>query len=233
MRIFAVLILFNSLFCTAVEVSPMVLSLDPTKPQQVTYSTIHNVFNREVAFDIEIFEVDFSGPEPMFRYLENSPVWVFPPTLLLHRGESQRIQLRWVSEAPSLDKTYQISLVEQPLSNSANASEPQLTMLLNVNLIVHEHQESFLPDLVVEKSLCSNYSCEITVANNGKGAARLSEYDLTIYLPHQKTASFKKQQLKASGYDVFFAPESKQQMLIPLKDSVNAEVISPDVALSQ
>mgnify|MGYP000144131008 FL=1 len=233
MRIFAVLILFNSLFCAAVEVNPMVLTLDPTKPQQVTYSTIHNVFNREVAFDIEVFEVDFSGSKPMFRYQENSPVWVFPPTLLLHRGESQRIQLRWVGDAPSLDKTYQISLVEQPLSKPTNAFEPQLMMLLNVNLIVHVHQESFLPELVVEKSLCSNYSCEITVANNGKGAARLSEYDLTIYLPHQKTASFKKQQLKASGYDVFFAPESKQQMLIPLKDSVNAEVISPDVALSQ
>tara|TARA_Y100000588_G_scaffold387516_1_gene485453 strand:+ start:2130 stop:2831 length:702 start_codon:yes stop_codon:yes gene_type:complete len=233
MRIFAILILFNSLFCAAVEVSPMVLTLDPTKPQQVTYSTIHNVFNREVAFDIEVFEVDFSGSKPMFRYQENSPVWVFPPTLLLHRGESQRIQLRWVGDAPSLDKTYQISLVEQPLSKPTNAFEPQLMMLLNVNLIVHVHQESFLPELVVEKSLCSNYSCEITVANNGKGAARLSEYDLTIYLPHQKTASFKKQQLKASGYDVFFAPQSKQQMLIPLKDSVNAEVISPDVALSQ
>ena len=233
MRIFAILILFNSLFCAAVEVSPMVLTLDPTKPQQVTYSTIHNVFNREVAFDIEVFEVDFSGSKPMFRYQENSPVWVFPPTLLLHRGESQRIQLRWVGDAPSLDKTYQISLVEQPLSKPTNAFEPQLMMLLNVNLIVHVHQENFLPELVVEKSLCSNYSCEITVANNGKGAARLSEYDLTIYLPHQKTASFKKQQLKASGYDVFFAPESKQQMLIPLKDSVNAEVISPDVALSQ
>ena len=233
MRIFAILILFNSLFCAAVEVSPMVLTLDPTKPQQVTYSTIHNVFNREVAFDIEVFEVDFSGSKPMFRYQENSPVWVFPPTLLLHRGASQRIQLRWVGDAPSLDKTYQISLVEQPLSKPTNAFEPQLMMLLNVNLIVHVHQESFLPELVVEKSLCSNYSCEITVANNGKGAARLSEYDLTIYLPHQKTASFKKQQLKASGYDVFFAPQSKQQMLIPLKDSVNAEVISPDVALSQ
>jgi len=233
MRVFAILILFNSLFCAAVEVSPMVLTLDPTKPQQVTYSTIHNVFNREVAFDIEVFEVDFSGSKPMFRYQENSPVWVFPPTLLLHRGESQRIQLRWVGDAPSLDKTYQISLVEQPLSKPTNAFEPQLMMLLNVNLIVHVHQESFLPELVVEKSLCSNYSCEITVANNGEGAARLSEYDLTIYLPHQKIASFKKQQLKASGYDVFFAPQSKQQMLIPLKDSVNAEVISPDVALSQ
>lgn len=233
MRIFVILILFNSLFCAAVEVSPMVLTLDPTKPQQVSYSTIHNVFNREVAFDIEVFEVDFSGSKPMFRYQENSPVWVFPPTLLLHRGESQQIQLRWVGDAPSLDKTYQISLVEQLLSKPTNAFEPQLMMLLNVNLIVHVHQESFLPVLVVEKSLCSNYSCEITVANNGKGAARLSEYDLTIYLPHQKTASFKKQQLKASGYDVFFAPQSKQQMLIPLKDSVNAEVISPDVALSQ
>jgi len=55
------------------------------------------------------------------------------------------------------------------------------------------------------------------VKNIGKGSSRLSDYDIRVMHDNDLVFSWSlKSQLKAQGYDVFFAPDSKQTIKIPL-----------------
>ena len=111
MRWCLVAYLFMSLSCFAIEVTPMVLTLDPTMTSQPAYSRVRNTLNRDLAFEIEVYEVDFSKQQPQFHYLDEPPIWVFPPTIYLKKNEQQRIQFRWNGDTPKTDKTYQVTLV--------------------------------------------------------------------------------------------------------------------------
>jgi len=133
------MILICSIFISveALEVTPMVITLSPEKPSKIPSSLIYNQLPREIAFDIEIYEIDFSTPSPSLIKLEDSPLWVFPPSLFLQEGQGQRIQFRWIGQRlPQQDKSYQVSLIEQPLASNIGSGTSQLKILMNVNLIL-------------------------------------------------------------------------------------------------
>ncbi|NHH88355.1 hypothetical protein [Pseudoalteromonas sp. MB47] len=233
MRFFMAICLFNSFICSAVEITPMVVTIDPLDSSRPAYTTVQNLFNRNAAFEIEVFEVDFSAPEPRFRLVEEPPVWVFPPTLLLQKNQSQRVQLRWLGNLPDTDKTYQISFIEQPLNLDEPSERSRLIMLLTLNLIVHIKQDSLEPYLVVNDSSCFQSICELWVGNNGKGAARLSEYKVILELENKRTITYEKQELKSEGYDVFFAPLSESKVILPLREVNDVLIHSPKVTMSR
>ncbi|WP_199528686.1 hypothetical protein [Pseudoalteromonas sp. bablab_jr010] len=233
MRFFMAICLYNSFICSAVEITPMVVTIDPLDSSRSAYTTVQNLFNRNAAFEIEVFEVDFSAPEPRFRLVEEPPVWVFPPTLLLQKNQSQRVQLRWLGNLPDTDKTYQISFIEQPLNLDEPSERSRLLMLLTLNLIVHIKQDSLEPYLVVNDSSCFQSICELWVRNNGKGAARLSEYKVILELENKRTITYEKQELKSEGYDVFFAPLSESKVILPLREVNDVLIHSPKVTMSR
>lgn len=211
----------------------MVVTIDPLDSSKPAYTTVKNFFNRDAAFEIEVFEVDFSAPEPRFKFLENPPVWVFPPTLFLQKNQSQRVQLRWLGSLPDTDKTYQISFVEQHLNLGESSDRSRLIMLLTLNLIVHIKQDSLEPHLVVNDCSCSKLMCELWVKNNGKGAARLSEYKVILELENKQTIIYEKQELKSEGYDVFFAPFTEKKVVLPLREVNDVFIHSPKVTMSR
>ncbi|MCF7500428.1 hypothetical protein [Pseudoalteromonas sp. L1] len=232
MRWCLVAYLFMSLSCFAIEVTPMVLTLDPTMSSQPAYSRVRNTLNRDLAFEIEVYEVDFSKKQPQFHYLDEPPIWVFPPTIYLTKNEQQRIQFRWNGNTPKTDKTYQVTLVEQVVSGQTSEVS-QLTMLLNVNMIVHVHQQAFEANLVVENINCLEKQCSFDVRNFGDGASRLSEYEIIISSKDKPQLTFDKQQLKALGYDVFFAPSAISHVSIPILKEGHVDLTSPTVILKK
>ncbi len=216
MRRFWWICIFYAGFCGAIEVSPMVLTLEPKQTSKPIHTTILNTLNRDIAFDIEVFEIDFSGAEPVLIALDQPPIWAFPPTLYLKKQARQRLQLYWQGGIPKTDKVYQVSLVEQRIPDSNAEPGSELTMLFNVNLIVHAVQMAFTPKLTVKSAHCIDFYCHFYVVNAGNGAARLSDYTIDVYDAKQHLIRIKKQQLKAGGYDVFFAPLSSRYVSIPI-----------------
>lgn len=203
-----------------VEVTPMVINFSPDDVVNVPYSLVYNQLSRDVAFDIQVYEVDFDPTgktEPKLVPLEDSPLWVFPPSLYLKAGKSQRIQFRWVGESkPAVDKTYQVSLVEQPIADLPIENQSKLTILLDVNLIVHIDQAALTPDLRVGETYVKGDTIFAKVINNGAGAGRLSDYDIEVKNGNVEVENIAKQQLKSQGYDVFFPPNSTMFVKIPL-----------------
>lgn len=204
----------------AIEVAPMVITFSPFETSQIPSSTIYNDLSRDVAFEIQVYEVRFDPlglSEPSLIPLDDSPLWVFPPLLYLKSGKNQRIQFRWLGEAvPKTDKTYQVSLIEQSVKNEPEEKQSKLTVLLNINLIVHIDQLQMLPNLNIENITLDQDSIVAKVVNNGDGASRLSDYDMSIFYNGVKREMYYKDQLKSQGYDVFFPPLSSAFIRVPL-----------------
>ena len=171
----------------AVEVTPMVVTFSPDSRSSNASSLVHNQLPRDIAFDIQIYEINFSQGTPKLISLDDSPLWVFPPSLFLQPGQSQQLQFRWLDKKlPSTDKSYQVSLIEQPIANQSINKQSQLTMMLN----------------------------------EGKGAGRLSDYEIKITKNKTLSDRILKDQLKANGYDVFFAPNSTSVIKVPIPQSL-------------
>lgn len=207
------------------EITPMVVTFSPNSVPKGATSLVHNQLPRDIAFDIQVYQIQFTQDEPQLIALDDSPLWVFPPSLLLQAGQSQRIQFRWSDkELPITDKSYQVSLIEQPISTAAVIKEKasQLTMLLNVNLIVHVDQPQLIADLVVGESYIEGTDIMVNITNKGPGASRLSDYEIKVKDARNNAfiSRILKQQLKAQGYDVFFAPNSAQHIRIPIPESI-------------
>ena len=210
----------------ALEVTPMVVTFSPNGVSNGASSLVHNQLPRDIAFDIQVYEIQFTQDEPQLVPLENSPLWVFPPSLLLQAGQSQRIQFRWLDKMlPTTDKSYQVSLIEQPLNAHLADKASQLTMLLNVNLIVHVDQPQLIADLAVGQSHIEGTDIMVNIINKGLGASRLSDYEikLTDESSGVLIERILKQQLKAQGYDVFFAPNSSNYIKIPKPKSIKKD----------
>jgi len=206
---------------SAIEVTPMVVTLSPNANSRLASSLVYNQLPREIAFDIQVYEIDFAHTEPRLISLDDSPLWVFPPSLFLQEGQSQRIQFRWLDkEIPLTDKTYQVSLIEQPISKHISHKQSHLTMLLNVNLIVHVVQPQLDAELIIEKPNIKDGFITTQVINRGKGASRLSEYDIKITKNKDQSVYILKDELKANGYDVFFAPNSTRTIKIPIPETL-------------
>jgi P pilus assembly chaperone PapD len=208
----------------AVEVTPMVITFSPYDSVRTPFSLVYNQLPRDIAFDIQVYEVDFDptgATEPKLIPVDDAPLWVFPPSLYLKAGKSQRIQFRWVGKnVPSVDKTYQVSLIEQPIANLPIEKQSKLTILLDVNLIVHIDQAVLTPDISVGPSNIKNGVLIAKVMNKGAGASRLSDYDIDIVEDGVELKHIAKQELKSQGYDVFFPPKSAMFVKIPVSDLI-------------
>ncbi|WP_245959047.1 hypothetical protein [Marinomonas pollencensis] len=208
----------------AVEVTPMVITFSPYDSVRTPFSLVYNQLPRDIAFDIQIYEVDFDPTgltEPKLIPVDDAPLWVFPPSLYLKAGKSQRIQFRWVGKnVPSVDKTYQVSLIEQPIASLPIEKQSKLTILLDVNLIVHIDQAVLRPDLSVEETYIKGRSIFAKVINKGAGASRLSDYDIDIVEDGVEVKHIAKQELKSQGYDVFFPPNSAMLVKIPISELI-------------
>ncbi len=69
----------------AIEVSPMVITFSPFEKSKIPSSMIYNDLSRDVAFEVQVYEVKFDPlglSEPDLIPLEDSPLWVFPPLLV-------------------------------------------------------------------------------------------------------------------------------------------------------
>ncbi|SHG42466.1 hypothetical protein SAMN02745753_03914 [Marinomonas polaris DSM 16579] len=224
-KIFLFMLLFIISPIYAIEVSPMVITFSPFETSKIPSSMIYNDLSRDVAFEVQVYEVKFDPlglSEPDLIPLEDSPLWVFPPLLYLKSGKNQRIQFRWLGETvPKTDKTYQVSLIEQSVANEPEEKQSKLTVLLNINLIVHIDQLKMLPNLNIENTHLEQNSIVAKVVNSGDGSSRLSDYDMSIFYNGVKKETYYKDQLKSQGYDVFFPPLSSMFIRIPLAFSVD------------
>lgn len=209
----------------AIDVAPMVVTFSPFETSKIPSSMVYNDLSRDIAFEVEVYEVEFDPlglSEPNLILLEDSPLWVFPPLLFLKSGKSQRIQFRWLGEdVPETDKTYQVSLVEQSVANELDENKSKLTVLLNINLIVHIDQPKMLPKLSVDNAHIENSTIVAKVVNRGNGYSRLSDYDVTVYYSGLEQEKYYKGQLKAHGYDVFFPPRSSMYVRLPTAFSID------------
>lgn len=224
-KIFLFMLLFIISPIYAIEVAPMVITFSPFETSKIPSSMIYNDLSRDVAFEVQVYEVKFDPlglSEPDLIPLEDSPLWVFPPLLYLKSGKNQRIQFRWLGETvPKTDKTYQVSLIEQSVANEPEEKQSKLTVLLNINLIVHIDQLKMLPNLNIENTHLEQNSIVAKVVNSGDGSSRLSDYDISIFYNGVKKETYYKDQLKSQGYDVFFPPLSSMFIRIPLAFSVD------------
>lgn len=209
----------------AIDVAPMVVEFSPFETSEIPSSMVYNDLSRDIAFEVEVYEVKFDPlglSEPNLILQEDSPLWVFPPLLFLKSGKSQRIQFRWLGEyIPETDKTYQVSLVEQSLKNERDDKKSKLTVLLNINLIVHIDQPKKLPKLSIENVNFENNTIVAEVVNRGDGYSRLSDYDVRIYYRNSEKEKYNKGQLKSQGYDVFFPPKSSMYVRLPIAFSMD------------
>ena len=211
----------------AIEVRPMVVTFSPTDNAN---SLVYNDLTRDIAFDIEIFEIEFSDKnpkeEPKLKALTDSPLWVFPPSLYLEPGQAQQLQFKWLAETlPESDKSYQVSLVEQAVLGNSKSGGSALNLRLNLNLVVHVDQLKLKPNLVVEPLSIEGSYITTTIKNIGPGASRLSEYALNFIDTKSGVLLHKilKQQLRAKGYDVFFAPHSTSHVELPISTVIDKD----------
>ncbi|WP_249935877.1 hypothetical protein [Pseudoalteromonas sp. S3785] len=220
-RCLVILIWSITISVDALEVTPMVVTLSPQEPSKIPSSLVYNQLPREIAFDIEVHEIDFSTPNPSLKKLEDSPLWVFPPSLFLQEGQGQKIQFRWIAESfPKYDKSYQVSLVEQPLASNIDSDTSQLKILMNVNLVVHVHMDEYLPKLKILTSTIESGELLTQVKNEGRGATRLRDYEVKVTTNKSVVTTFEKQALLENGYDVFFAPYATQTIKIKLPENI-------------
>lgn len=225
-RCLMILICSISISVEALEVTPMVITLSPDKPSKIPSSFIYNQLPREIAFDIEVFEINFSESSPSLKKLEDSPLWVFPPSLFLQEGQGQKIQFRWVAESfPKYDKSYQVSLVEQPLASNIGSDTSQLKILMNVNLVVHVDRDIYSPNLKILTSKIESGELLAQIKNEGEGAARLSDYKIKVTTNKSVVATFEKQALLEKGYDVFFAPYATQTIKVKLPENIESREV--------
>lgn len=219
----------------AVEVTPMVITFSPFETSQIPSSVVYNELPRDIAFEVQVYDVEFDPlglSEPNLILLDDPPLWVFPPLLYLKAGKSQRIQFRWLGEAvPKTDKTYQVSLVEQPVNKELEEKKSKLTILLNINLIIHIDQLAMLPKLSIEDAHLEKNSIVAKVVNSGDGASRLSDYDIAIFENNVNKETYYKDQLKSQGYDVFFPPLSSMLIRVPLASSSTGNLHSKKLRL--
>ncbi|WP_372858862.1 hypothetical protein [Pseudoalteromonas sp.] len=214
-------------FCYAIEVTPMVVAFSPTGSSNTATSLVYNSLPRDIAFDILVNEIQFSEQdpkqEPQLVAQAEPPLWVFPPSLYLKPGQAQRLQFKWLADAiPSTDKSYQVSLVEQPINTPLINNSSKLSVLLNVNLIVHVDQPKLTPSLKVGELYLEGANIMASIRNTGAGASRLSDYKIKLINTSTGVLLQRilQQQLKALGYDVFFAPNSVQQIKIPIPKTI-------------
>jgi len=211
----------------AIEVTPLVITLSPDSNSNLSSSLVHNKLPRNIAFDIQVFEINFSKGTHQLVPLDDSPLWVFPPSLFLKPGQSQRLQFKWLDkEMPNMDKSFQVSLIEQPVTNQKPSEKSQITMLLNVNLIVHLDQLKLTPKLIISDTHVEGDFIVCQISNEGSGASRLSDYEIKVNKGKTLIKHFLKDQLKAGGYDVFFAPKSTRSIKIPIPISLKYESVS-------
>ncbi|WP_237113455.1 hypothetical protein [Pseudoalteromonas translucida] len=215
-------------FAYAIEITPMVVTFSLNKGGNSTSSLVHNDLPRDIAFDIQIFEIQFSEQnitqEPQLVALTESPLWVFPPSLYLKPGQAQRLQFKWLAKAlPGTDKSYQVSLVEQPIATHLTSNSSKLRLLLNFNLVVHVDQPKLRPSLMVGPLSIEGANITANIHNIGAGASRLSDYELKLTNVNSGVLLQRilKQQLKAQGYDVFFAPNSLSHIKLPLPNTIS------------
>tara|TARA_R110001606_G_scaffold399056_1_gene580256 strand:- start:31 stop:309 length:279 start_codon:yes stop_codon:yes gene_type:complete len=84
-KIFLFMLLFIISPIYAIEVSPMVITFSPFEKSKIPSSMIYNDLSRDVAFEVQVYEVKFDPlglSEPDLIPLEDSPLWVFPPLLV-------------------------------------------------------------------------------------------------------------------------------------------------------
>ena len=211
----------------AVEVTPMVVTLSPDDNSSLSSSLVHNKLPRNIAFDIQVYEIDFSKGTHQLVPLDDPPLWVFPPSLFLKPGQSQRLQFKWLNkEMPSTDKSYQVSLIEQPITELNSSKKSQITMLLNVNLIVHLDQAKLIANLLIKDTHVKGNFIFTKVNNEGSGASRLSDYEIKVKNGSTTIKHFLKGELKAGGYDVFFAPKSTSLIKIPISTALKKESLN-------
>lgn len=207
----------------ALEVTPMVITLSPDTPSKIPSTLIYNQLPREIAFDIEVYEINFSESIPSLQRLEDSPLWVFPPSLFLQEGQGQKIQFRWIAQnLPKYDKSYQVRLVEQPLASNIGSDTSQLKILMNVNLVVHVNRDIYLPNLKILTSKIEKGELFAQVKNEGEGAARLSDYKIRVTTNKSVETTFEKHALLEKGYDVFFAPYATQTIKVKLPKNIES-----------
>lgn len=221
-----ILFLMISIFPVfAIEITPMVVTLSPEKT--APFSIIYNDLPRDIAFDIQVYEVKFDKAgisKPVLIPLNNSPLWVFPPSLFLESGQHQKIQFRWVGDKfPAMDKTYQVSLIEEDINSISIAESSKLRILMNLNLIIHVDQKALKPDLVIGKPYIEKGYLVARVINRGAGAARLSDYNIKIKKKGIKVREYYKNQLKEIGYDVFFPPYCSVLIKFPMPKSIKKD----------
>jgi|TARA_R110001583_G_scaffold18595_1_gene73802 hypothetical protein len=205
----------------AIEMTPMVITFDPSDTSRMPFTLIYNELSRDIAFDIQVYDIVFNGTDIKLMPLSDPPLWVFPPSLFLKSGQSQRVQFRWLEkELPPIDKSYQVSFMEYPVNNDVLDNRSKLNVLLDVNLIVHVDQPDLTPIFLISNYRVKDGSLFAEVKNIGKGSSRLSDYDIRVMHDNDLVSHVFKSQLKAQGYDVFFAPDSKQTIKIPLPESI-------------
>ncbi|BDF94929.1 hypothetical protein [Pseudoalteromonas sp. KAN5] len=215
--------IFNT--ANAIELSPMVLTIDAKNGPFSASSIITNTLNRDFAFDVEVYKINFLADGHFLELQEDPPFFIFPPAAFLKKGQSQKVQIQWLANIPpENDESYMVTLVEQDLATDLSANS--VKMLFNFNLVVHLENPTLNANLLLRKSWIEKNEIVALIENMGKGNARLSNYEIAFSKKDELTESssfitlYKKQQLKRLGIEVFLAPGTISKVRIPLPSSL-------------
>ncbi|MEH6393463.1 hypothetical protein [Pseudoalteromonas sp.] len=218
------LFIFNT--ANAIELSPMVLTIDAKNGPFSASSIITNTLNRDFAFDVEVYKINFLADGHFLELLEEPPFFIFPPAAFLKKGQSQKVQIQWLdNRPPDSDESYMVTLAEQAVGSDSSANS--VKMLFNFNLIVHLENPVLDANLLLRKSWIEQNEIVALIENMGKGNARLSDYEIAFANKDGLTETptfitlYEKQQLKRLGIEVFFAPGTINTIRIPLPSSLN------------
>ena len=216
--------IFNT--ANAIELSPMVLTIDAKNGPFNASSIITNTLNRDFAFDVEVYKINFLADGHFLELLEEPPFFIFPPAAFLKKGQSQKIQIQWLGQTPpDSDGSYMVTLAEQALVTDSAANN--VKMLFNFNLVVHLENPTLHANLLLRKSWIEQNEIVALIENMGKGNARLSDYEIAFLKtdPLSDVSSsitlYQKQQLKRLGIEAFLAPGTTNTIRIPLPSSLN------------
>ncbi|QFU05428.1 hypothetical protein FIU82_10555 [Pseudoalteromonas sp. THAF3] len=172
------LLLFGTLITShllgAVEVTPMVQHISH-KPGSRGYFVIHNPSNREFAFELGVERIHFQ--DQGYSSSESDDLMVFPPAMILKPGQSQRVQIV-VDNIPAngVEASYFVRLLQQPLI----LSQPQLQMLLDINVVVHLDVAGASSDVRIVDSNITAHNASLTLHNQGNARTYLSSLPLVL-----------------------------------------------------
>jgi fimbrial chaperone protein len=193
----------------------MTQTIDLSNNQKKTQFQIDNTTSEAIPVSIKVYKriQKIDGTEEM---PETNDLKVFPPQLIIPKGEKRTIRVDWISkEKPTMENSYRIVAEQVPVDiNEKDQKSSGIKMLLRYMAALYVNPGKTKAQLSIVKIENTKDKTKITVQNEGSKHQHFSaNFDIsfkvdkkTIPLPKEHRKIFEGQNILAKSIRIFEMP---------------------------